>query len=56
MTQCRRCGKECGDFGFVNSIYNLYAEMHEDFTLCSACQKTFFAKTVNILNHPEVKE
>jgi hypothetical protein len=50
VTLCRRCGQECGDFGFVNTLYNPWAETHEDFTLCDVCQKRFAQKTVSFLN------
>ena len=56
MTQCRRCGKECGNYGFVNSACNPWAGMCEEFTLCNACQNVFAKKLVNFLNDPEARE
>jgi hypothetical protein len=56
MTECRRCGKECGGYGYTNTICNPWAAMTEDFTLCSKCQNEFARKTVNFLNDPEAKQ
>ena len=57
MTQCRRCGKECGDYGYENTLYNPWIDIRERFTLCSACQRRFGQRVLAFLNeYEEAKE
>lgn len=53
MTQCRRCGQECGDHGYTNTICNSWIGMCEEFTLCRRCQNNYLRKTVRFINSYE---